>query len=118
MISAEEFREYNRGAAEIGDGAASAVEQRVLGWCRSHKDATVAEKREAQVGQRVLTRTPVWPTHITNGFFSWRLAMPVRCNAARRGKLTAEGIASRIALYDSCSIMEMNSAQNTKRTRR
>ena len=47
MISAEEFREYNRGAAEIGDGAASAVEQRVLGWCRSHKDATVAEKREA-----------------------------------------------------------------------
>ena len=47
MISAEEFREYNRGAAEIGDGAASAVEQRVLGWCRSHEDATVAEKREA-----------------------------------------------------------------------
>lgn len=40
--------------------------------------------------------------------------MPVSCNAARRGKLTAEGIASRIALYDSCSIMEMNSAQNTK----
>ena len=77
-----------------------------------------AERREAQVGQRVLTRTPVWPTHITNGFFSWRLAMPVSCNAARRGKLTAEGIASRIALYDSCSIMEMNSAQNTKRTRR
>lgn len=34
-------------AAEIGDGAASAVEQRVLGWCRSHEDATVAEKREA-----------------------------------------------------------------------
>ena len=47
MIRAEEFREYNRGAAEIGDGAASAVEQRVLGWCRSHEDATVAEKREA-----------------------------------------------------------------------
>ena len=47
MISENEFREYNRGAAEIGDGAASAVEQRVLGWCRSHKDATVAEKREA-----------------------------------------------------------------------
>ena len=47
MISAEEFEAYNRGAAEIGDGAASAVEQRVLGWCRSHKDATVAEKREA-----------------------------------------------------------------------
>ena len=47
MISAGEFREYNRGAAEIGDGAASAVEQRVLGWCRSHKDASVAEKRDA-----------------------------------------------------------------------
>ena len=47
MIRAEEFEAYNRGAAEIGDGAASAVEQRVLGWCRSHKDATVAEKREA-----------------------------------------------------------------------
>lgn len=47
MISAEEFEAYNRGAAKIGDGAASAVEQRVLGWCRSHKDATVAEKREA-----------------------------------------------------------------------
>ena len=47
MISAEEFEAYNRGAAEIGDGAASAVEQRVLGWCRSHKDASVAEKREA-----------------------------------------------------------------------
>ena len=44
--------------------------------------------------------------------------MPVSCNAARRGKLTAEGIASRIALYDNCGIMEMNSAQNTKRTRR
>ncbi|WP_418241256.1 hypothetical protein [Ellagibacter isourolithinifaciens] len=47
MISAEEFREYNRGAAEIGNGAASAVEQRVLGWCRSHEGASVAEKREA-----------------------------------------------------------------------
>lgn len=47
MIRAEEFEAYNRGAAEIGDGAASAVEQRVLGWCRSHKDASVAEKREA-----------------------------------------------------------------------
>lgn len=47
MISAEEFEAYNRGAAEIGDGAASAVEQRVLGWCRSHKGASVAEKREA-----------------------------------------------------------------------
>ena len=33
--------------ANIGDDAASAVEQRVLGWCRSHKGASVAEKREA-----------------------------------------------------------------------
>ena len=41
--------------------------------------------------------------------------MPASCNAARRGKLTAEGIASRVALYDSCGIMEMNSAQNTKK---
>ena len=40
--------------------------------------------------------------------------MPVSCNAARRGKLTAEGIASRVALYDNCGIMEMNSTQNTK----
>ena len=71
--------------------------------------------REAQVGQRVLTHTPVWPTYITNGFFSWRFAMPVSCNAARRGKLTAEGIASRVALYDNCGIIEMNSTQNTKK---
>ena len=34
-------------SAEIGDGAASAVEERVLGWCRSHEGASVAEKREA-----------------------------------------------------------------------
>lgn len=40
--------------------------------------------------------------------------MPVSCNVARRGKLTAGRIASRVALYDSCGIMEMNSAQNTK----
>ena len=76
-----------------------------------------AGRHEAQAGQRVLTRTPVWPTYITNGFFSWRFAMPVSCNAARRGKLTAEGIASRVALYDNCGIIEMNSTQNTKRTR-
>ena len=42
--------------------------------------------------------------------------MPVSCNAARRGKLTAKGIASRVALYDSGGIMEMNSAQNTKKS--
>lgn len=40
--------------------------------------------------------------------------MPVSYNAARRGKLTAEGIASRVALYDNCGIMEMNSTQNKK----
>lgn len=34
-------------SAKIGDDAASAVKQRVLGWCRSHKGASVAEKREA-----------------------------------------------------------------------
>ena len=34
-------------SAKIGDDAASAVEQRVLGWCRSHERAPVAEKREA-----------------------------------------------------------------------
>ena len=102
-------------SAKIEDDAASAVEQRVLEWCCSHKGASVAEKREAQVGQHVLTHTPVWPAYITNGFFSWRFAIPVSCNAARRG--TAEGIASRVALYDNCGIIEMNSAQNTKRTR-
>ena len=31
----------------IGDDAASAVEQRVLGWCRSHEGASIAKKREA-----------------------------------------------------------------------
>lgn len=34
-------------AAKIGDDAASVVEQCVLAWCRSHEDATAAEKREA-----------------------------------------------------------------------
>ena len=34
-------------SAKIGDDAASAVEQRVLGWCRSHEGASVAEKHEA-----------------------------------------------------------------------
>lgn len=32
---------------EIGDDAASAVEQRVLGWRHSHEGTSVAEKREA-----------------------------------------------------------------------
>ena len=34
-------------SSRIGDGAASAVEQRVLGWRRSHEGASVAEKRKA-----------------------------------------------------------------------
>ena len=34
-------------SAKIGDDAASAVEQRVLGWCSSHEGASVAKKREA-----------------------------------------------------------------------
>lgn len=34
-------------SAKIEDDAASAVEQRVLEWCCSHKGASVAEKREA-----------------------------------------------------------------------
>lgn len=47
MISAAEFAAYNREVAGIGDRAAADVESSVLAWCRSHEDATVAEKREA-----------------------------------------------------------------------
>ena len=47
MISAAEFTAYNREVARIGDRAAADVESSVLAWCRSHEDATVAEKREA-----------------------------------------------------------------------
>ena len=47
MISAAEFAAYNREVARIGDRAAADVESSVLAWCRSHGDATVAEKREA-----------------------------------------------------------------------
>lgn len=47
MISAAEFAAYNRQVAGIGDRAAADVESSVLAWCRSHEDATVAEKREA-----------------------------------------------------------------------
>ena len=47
MISSAEFAAYNREVAGIGDRAASDVESSVLAWCRSHEDATVAEKREA-----------------------------------------------------------------------
>lgn len=34
-------------SAKIEDDTASAVEQRVLEWCRSHEGASVTEKREA-----------------------------------------------------------------------
>ena len=47
MISAAEFAAYNREVAKIGDRAAADVESSVLSWCRSHEEATVAEKREA-----------------------------------------------------------------------
>lgn len=47
MISAAEFAAYNREVARIGDRAAADVESSVLAWCRSHEDATVAQKREA-----------------------------------------------------------------------
>lgn len=47
MISAAEFAAYNREVARIGERAAADVESSVLAWCRSHEDATVAEKREA-----------------------------------------------------------------------
>lgn len=47
MISAAEFAAYNRQVARIGDRAAADVESSVLAWCRSHEDATVAQKREA-----------------------------------------------------------------------
>ena len=49
-----------------------------------------------------------------NGFFSWKFAMPVSCNAARRGKLTAGGIASHVALYDSGGIIETNQVRYKK----
>lgn len=47
MISAAEFAAYNREVARIGGRAAADVESSVLAWCRSHEDATVAQKREA-----------------------------------------------------------------------
>lgn len=40
--------------------------------------------------------------------------MPVSCNAARRGKLTAGGIASHVALYDSGGIIETNQVRYKK----
>lgn len=47
MISRKEFDAYNLEVARLGDEAASNVEESIMGWCRAHGDATVAEKREA-----------------------------------------------------------------------
>lgn len=47
MISRKEFDAYNLEVARLGDEAASSVEESIMGWCRAHGDATVAEKREA-----------------------------------------------------------------------
>lgn len=47
MISRKEFDAYNHEVARLGDEAASNVEESIMGWCRAHGDATVAEKREA-----------------------------------------------------------------------
>lgn len=47
MISRKEFDAYNLEVARLGDEAASNVEESIMGWCRAHRDATVAEKREA-----------------------------------------------------------------------
>ena len=48
---------------------------------------------------------------ITNDFFSWSFAMFANGSAARRGKLTAGAITSRVALYDNGGIIEMNLGQ-------
>lgn len=47
MISRKEFDAYNLEVERLGDEAASNVEESIMGWCRAHGDATVAEKREA-----------------------------------------------------------------------
>lgn len=47
MISRKEFDAYNLEVARLGDEAASNVGESIMGWCRSHGGATVAEKREA-----------------------------------------------------------------------
>lgn len=47
MISRKEFDAYNLEVARLGDEAASNVEESIMGWCRAHGDATVAERREA-----------------------------------------------------------------------
>lgn len=45
MISRKEFDAYNLEVARLGDDAASKVEESIMGWCRAHGDAAVAEKR-------------------------------------------------------------------------
>ncbi len=47
MINWKEFDAYNREVARLGNEAASNVEESIMGWCREHESATVAEKREA-----------------------------------------------------------------------
>ena len=47
MISRKEFDAYNLEVARLGDEAASNVEESIMGWCRAHGDAALAEKREA-----------------------------------------------------------------------
>ena len=47
MINWNEFDAYNREVARLGNEAASNVEESIMGWCREHESATVAEKREA-----------------------------------------------------------------------
>ena len=47
MIDWNEFKAYNDEVARLGNEAASNVEESIMGWCREHESATVAEKREA-----------------------------------------------------------------------
>lgn len=47
MIDRNEFEAYNDEVARLGNEAASNVEEAIMGWCREHESATVAEKREA-----------------------------------------------------------------------
>lgn len=47
MIDWNEFKAYNDEVARLGNEAASNVEKSIMGWCREHESATVAEKREA-----------------------------------------------------------------------
>ena len=69
---------------------------------QGYEPPRTAERREAaKVASRRLNPHPrIRPTHITNGFFSWRLAMPVSCNAARRRR-TSQQKESRAALLST-----------------